>query len=222
MKTFKKKLFYVLWGLILLELTIFGYLIRLPVSQFFNNGMLSEPILIIIGRLGLIGYIILFFAWERLQPYNNKYLKLGNMKEVLKVPFVWWGFKEYVWRFTLIFCSLWLITAVIFSLNGNVFEVLWHGLLFAAINSILEGILWRGLILGRIVEYMGEKRGLVLSSIVFGLYHLSLGFSIWICLLFAVGGLYMGGLAIKSKGLFAPIIMQFFVNIAFVSFGMIF
>jgi len=222
LKTFKKKLFYVLWGLILLELTIFGYLIRLPVSQFFNNGMLSEPILIIIGRLGLIGYIILFFAWERLQPYNNKYLKLGNMKEVLKVPFVWWGFKEYVWRFTLIFCSLWLITAVIFSLNGNVFEVLWHGLLFAAINSILEGILWRGLILGRIVEYMGEKRGLVLSSIVFGLYHLSLGFSIWICLLFAVGGLYMGGLAIKSKGLFAPIIMQFFVNIAFVSFGMIF
>ncbi len=97
-----------------------------------------------------------------------------------------------------------------------------YGLLFALINSVLEEILWRGFILGRVVDYLGEKQALIVTSFTFGFYHLSLGFSIWICLAFAIGGFYMGGCAIKSKGIGASIIMHIFVNIVFVSLGMIF
>ena len=96
-----------------------------------------------------------------------------------------------------------------------------YGLLFALINSFLENTLWRGLILGRMVDFVGEKQALVLSSLAFGFYHLSLGFNVWICLIFSFGGFYMGGCAIKSRGLFAPIAMHFFVNLVFIVSGII-
>jgi len=143
------------------------------------------------------------------------------MKESLKFPLIWWGFSERVWRFILIFCFLCLIPTILFSLGGNTASSIPYGLFFAVINSILEEVLWRGFILGRVIDYIGEKQGLILSSIAFGFYHLSYGFSIWVCLAFAVGGFYMGGIAIKSRGLLAPIIMHFFVNMAFLSFGII-
>jgi membrane protease YdiL (CAAX protease family) len=207
--------------LLLFGFSILGHLIWLFTSQYLTVNILNPPLLTVLMRLGLIGYIILFAIWSRFQPCNG-YFRLGGMKETLRFPLIWWGFNERVWRFLLIFCFFFLIAAAFFSIGTNITEVLLYGLLFAAVNSIFEGVLWRGFILGRVVDYIGEKQGLVLTSIAFGFYHLSLGFSIWICLVFAIGGFYMGGIAIKSRGLFAPIIMQFFVNIAFVSFGIIF
>jgi len=183
----------------------------------------SNPsLLLVLNRFGLLGYIILFAIWARAQPCVG-YLKLGDMKERLKAPFIWWGADEYVWRFVLIASSLWVVPAIVFNvLHGNLMEFMPYALLFAVINPVLEGVIWRGFILGRVVDYVGEKQGLVLSSLAFGLYHLSLGFYIWICLVFAVGGFYMGGIAIKSKGFLAPTIVHFFVNLALISFGIIF
>lgn len=208
--------------LLLFGLTVFGYLFWVFAVQYLAATMPSAPILIILNRLSLVGYIIPFAVWAYIQPCSN-YLKLGNMSETLKAPMIWWGKNEYVWRFVLIACIFWAIPAVIFSfMHGAIFEFMPYTLLFAIINPILEGIIWRGFILGRVVNYAGEKQGLIIVSIAFGLYHLSLGFSIWMCLLFAIGGFYMGGIAIKSKGFLAATILHFFVNLALISFGIIF
>jgi len=202
--------------------TIFGYLFWLLSLQYLTASISNASMLVVLNRLGLIGYIILFAIWARFQPCYE-YLKLGSMKESLKAPLIWWGTNEYIWRFVLIACTLWIIPTIVFSfLYNNIFEFMPYTLLFVSINPILEGIVWRGFVLGRMVDYIGEKQGLIISSIAFGLYHLSLGFSIWICLLFAVGGFYMGGIAIKSKGFLAPTILHFFVNLALISFGIIF
>ena len=150
-----------------------------------------------------------------MRPYDM-YLRLGDMRASLKFPFIWWGFKEYVWRFILIFCGMCAVVAAVLFSNFGGSSVILFGVAFAAVNSILEGALWRGLILGRLVDLVGETQGLIISSLAFGFYHISLGFSVLICLIFAVGGFYMGGCAIKSRGLFAPIVMHFFVNMIFV------
>ena len=176
----------------------------------------------IVGRFSLVAYIILFFAWERFRPSRSRFLRLGDGRKTLRFPLIWWGMREYVWRFTLIFCALWLIVTAVFWSNGILSDFFLYGFLFAVVNAILEEILWRGLVLGRAIDWVGEKQGLLFSSLAFGFYHLSLGFSIWACLIFAVGGFYLGGVAIRSGGLFAPVVMHFFVNIAFVSFGLIF
>jgi membrane protease YdiL (CAAX protease family) len=144
------------------------------------------------------------------------------MKEQIKFPFIWYGFSDFVWRFILVFCSLCLAVVVFFFSKSVSISIVLFGILFALVNSVLEEILWRGLILGRVVDYLGEKQALIATSIAFGLYHLSLGFSLWICLAFAIGGFYMGGCAVKSKGIGASIIMHIFVNMVFVSSGIIF
>lgn len=207
---------------LLFGLTTFGFLFWLFAVQGLTAIISNTLLLVVLNRLGLIGYIILFAIWVRIEPCVV-YLQKGNMKETLKAPLIWWGNNEYIWRFVIIICSLWAVPTIIFSvLYGNIIEFMPYTLLFATVNPVLEGIVWRGLILGRIVDYIGEKQGLIVSSIAFGLYHLSLGFSIWVCLLFAIGGFYMGGLAIKSKGFIAPTIVHFFVNLALISFGIIF
>ena len=208
---------------LLFGFAIFGHLAWSITSQQLDSSFSDTPLSYIFSRFGLAVHIILLIIWSYFQPCANSYLRFGKMKETLKFPLVWLGTREYIWRFTLVFCALWLIVTIFFSLNNsNMTEVLLYGFLFAAINSVIEEVLWRGLILGRIVDYIDEKQGLILSSIAFGFYHLSLGFSIWVCLAFATGGFYMGGITIKSKGLFAPIVMHFFVNMAFVSIGIIF
>jgi membrane protease YdiL (CAAX protease family) len=207
---------------LLFGLTTFGYLIWLFVVQELAAIVTNTFLLVVLNRLGLIGYIVLFAVWARIEPCIA-YLQKGNMKETLKAPLIWWGNNEYVWRFVIIVCSLWAVPTIIFSvLHGNITEFMPYALLFAIINPIFEGIVWRGFILGRVVDYIGEKQGLIISSFAFGFYHLSLGFSIWVCLLFAVGGFFMGGLAIKSKGFLAPTVVHFFVNLALISFGIIF
>jgi len=209
-------------ALLLFGLTVFGYLFWLLAAQYFTATISNLPLLIVLNRLGLIGYIVLFAIWLCVQPCAG-YLKPGNLKATLKAPFIWWGASEYAWRFVLIACFAWVVPTVIFTfLHGYIFEFMPYALLFAVINPVFEGVLWHGLILGRVVDYAGEKQGLILSAVAFGLYHLSLGFSVWVCLLFAIGGFYMGGLAIKSKGLLAPTILHVFVNLALVSFGIIF
>lgn len=208
--------------LLLFGLTIFGYLFWYFTAQYLAVSIHNAPLLIVLNRLGLIGYIILFAIWAWVQPCVG-YLRFGSMKETLKAPFTWWGNQERVWRFVLIVCACWMIPTIVFAfLNGNILTFMPYALLFSIMNPILEGVLWRGFILGRIVTYIGEKQGLILSSIAFGVYHLSLGFPIWVCLLFAMGGFFMGGVAIKSKGLFAPIVMHVSANMAMVSLGIIF
>jgi len=215
---FTKRLrFFFLFGL-----TTFGYLLWLFAVYELSAIVENTLLLVVLNRLGLIGYIILFAIWARIEPCAA-YLQKGSMKETLRAPLIWWGNDEYVWRFVIIVCSLWAVPTIIFTvLHGNIIEFMPYTLLFAIINPVFEGIIWRGFILGRVVDYIGEKQGLVVSSIAFGLYHLSLGFSIWVCLMFAVGGFFMGGLAIKSKGFLAPTIVHFFVNLALISFGIIF
>lgn len=209
-------------ALLLFGFTTLGHLIWFFISQQLATSISNRLLLIILGRFGLLGYIILFVLWERFQPCENRLLQLGNMKEQLKFPLIWRGFDEYVWRFILIFCTLCLAAIVFFCLENNRISIVPYGLLFATINSILEEILWRGFILGRTADFLEEKRALILTSLAFGVYHLSLGFSIWVCLAFAIGGFYMGGCVIKSKGLGASIIMHLFVNMVFVSCDIIF
>jgi len=175
-----------------------------------------------VGRLWLVVPIALLLVLERFRPSDSRFLRLGNTKETLCVPLIWQGIREPVWRFTLIFCGLWLVVSAVFWPNGVPADFLLYGLVFSAVNSILEEILWRGLLLSRAVDWLGEIYGLILSSLAFGFYHLTLGFSVLTCLFFTVGGFYLGGAAIRSKGLLAPIIMHFFVNMAFVSLDMIF
>lgn len=178
---------------------------------------------VIAGRFGLLGYLIIFFVWNKITPQKENYFGFGNPSAKIRFPLIWRGKSEVMWRFILIFSGICLVPVIALALNKNIsYELIVMALIFTLINASLEELLWRGQILPRLIGIAGERQGLIISALTFGLYHISLGFPLWACLVFAIGGFYMGGSAVISKGLLAPWIMHLMVNLIFVFAGLIF
>lgn len=139
-------------------------------------------------------------------------------------PWIFKGpIKDPIWRFMLIFL---VIICAIFSFfidwgQPRFLVLIGYAFSFALINSVLEELLWRGYILSHFISRFGEIQGLVIAGTTFGLYHFHLGFSWPVCLLFSLFGMMMGGVAIRSGGLFPVTVMHFVMNILFVLSGMI-
>lgn len=189
------------------------------VAQWQGGGYFA----VIIGRFSLVGYLAAFGLWMAISPPKHNYLKLGSSKAKIYFPLVWKGREEPMWRFILIFSGFCTAAILVLAFNVKILpQVIIAGVIFALVNSALEELLWRGLILPRAVDITDEKQGLVIAALAFGLYHISLGFPLWACAVFAVGGFYMGGSTVISKGLLPPFIMHVMVNMIFVFAGLIF
>ena len=214
-------------ALSLLVCMICGYLVWnyavIGFDAVFQRSFMNADWIVASSRLALIGYILPFVAYQFISKASTNYFRLGDFSAKIKMPFIWYGMNENVARICLVFSVICLVSASFFFFFGSVsINLLIVGIVFAIINSMLEELLWRGFILSRTVDLFGEKIGLVAMALSFGFYHFSLGFSIPICIIFSLGGIFFGGVAIRSKGLILPMIMHIVMNILFVSMGIIF
>ncbi|TQR46397.1 CPBP family intramembrane glutamic endopeptidase [Paenibacillus popilliae] len=231
--------FLIIWGrklktsnkmITLFVLFIIGGYASLTLKEFLdtrtNQWFFNNDYYIIMSRFTLLIYItpFLFFWW--ISKKVPRYLKIGSFINTIYTPFIWKGIKDPIWRALSVACVINLVFFSFFidipSNSLDILKLLYISILFAIINASLEEILWRGLLLSYFVDAIGERKGLLLTSFGFGLYHLSMGFSIWISLCFVLAGLFFGGLAIRSKGIFPAFILHFLINILMVMSGIIF
>ncbi|OAB76823.1 CPBP family intramembrane glutamic endopeptidase [Paenibacillus crassostreae] len=209
-------------------LYVLGYWLSFSMNDVIFNILkladLPRELIIACSRLSLFGFIIPFLLYAKLNKTTTNYIAKGSFTENIYFPLIWVGLKDPIWRFILIAsCTVILSFSFVIDFNQqDLYRLLWFGIWFALINSVLEEILWRGLILNRFVDLLGEKCGLVAVSIGFGMYHYSIGFPWVVCALFSVLGMMLGGIAIRSKGLLPVIILHFIMNILFVLSGLIF
>lgn len=209
-------------------LYLLGYWLSFSVNDVIFNTLnlvdLPRELIIACSRLSLFGYIVPFLLYAKVNKTTTNYIAKGSFTENICFPLIWVGLKDPIWRFILIAsCTVILsFSFVIDFKQDGLYRLLWFGIWFALINSVLEEILWRGLILNRFVDLLGEKWGLVAVSLGFGMYHYSLGFPWIVCALFSIFGMMLGGIAIRSKGLLPVIILHFIMNILFVLSGLIF
>ncbi|AJS61542.1 hypothetical protein UB51_13575 [Paenibacillus sp. IHBB 10380] len=185
---------------------------------------LTQELVIAISRLSLIGFLLPFMLWDKFRPAQTRYFAYGSFTGPIHFPFIWVGLKDRMWRFLLVGVIVMISSFIPVIQWGreDFLSLLLYGLVFAFINAILEEFLWRGYVLSRFVDGLGEKQGLIIGSIMFGIYHYSLGFSWSICALFALLGMMLGGIAIRSQGLLPVIILHFIMNVLFVLSGLIF
>lgn len=178
---------------------------------------------VVLSRFALLGYLLPFIIWYFLEPHKVCDFRPGDTHANIRMPFIWYGIHDNVSRVCVVFSVLCIVLAGIFIyVNPISTSVILAGVAFSIVNSILEEFLWRGLILSRTIQLCGEKLGLILMSLAFGFYHYPFGFSIPICLLFSLGGIYFGGITIRSKGLLLGTAMHISMNLLFVSIGIIF
>jgi len=184
---------------------------------------------VLIGSRGLLVFYLAFLFLAAALSGEKKpilYWRIGDFRERIAFPWIWRGFDHPpIWFFISIFS---IVTSLIFvCIRIFVIEIPFDWKLlglavgFALVNSVLEEIMWRGLILSRFVQGMGQVHALIVTSLAFGFYHYGLGISLLTCLGFAVGSIFMAGLTLRSKGLMPVIIFHFVLNFWMVMGGMV-
>ncbi|WP_255472783.1 CPBP family intramembrane glutamic endopeptidase [Planomicrobium sp. CPCC 101079] len=154
-----------------------------------------------------------------------RYWQKPKWRETLYFPFIWSGFhRTSVKTFLIIALAVNIMAFVPFLIfNGGVLvrEVWLLALIFSATNAVLEEAVWRGALLSRFSELLGDKWAVAITSLGFGLQHFSLGFPWMACLAFSIGGMFFAGVTVKSKSIFPAVMWHFVCNLLMVSSGLI-
>ena len=203
-----------------------GFFVYLYVISHWTVQFQPKELLIFFNRVSLVFILVPLFIVSFLSksPFIA-YWKKPRWKEFIYFPFIWSGFHRTSVKFFLFIA----LTANIVSFapfvirNGWSFiqEVWLLTIVFSITNAVLEELIWRGNLLSRFSEQLGEKWAVVVTSLGFGLQHYSLGIPWIICIAFSVGGIFYGGITIKSGSIIPSIIWHFALNILMVLSGLI-
>lgn len=178
---------------------------------------------VLLNRLSLICILIplLVFAFIQKLPFML-YTKKTHWNERIDIPFIWSGFRQSKVNVFLLVAiaatSLAFMPFVIRNGWGHVQGIWLFALAFSILN-VLEEIIWRGVLLSRFSEQLGDKWAVIVTSTGFGLQHYSLGFPWGVCIAFALGGLYFGGITIKSQSIIPVVIWHTWMNVLMIFSG---
>ncbi|WP_456276327.1 CPBP family intramembrane glutamic endopeptidase [Bacillus sp. AK128] len=197
----------------------FGFYLYLYARSHWNlEPSVLERVYLILLIIPLI--IVFLFLGRKVSLYWKK----PEWNNLIWFPFIWTGFHNTtISKFLMIAISINILSLLPFYMDHLEFirSALLGILLFSVINATLEEVIWRGLLLKLFSEQVGDKWAVIITSIGFGLQHYSLGFS-WIsCMFFALGGLFFGGLTVRSNSIFPTIIWHIVLNFLMVSSGLI-
>lgn len=203
-----------------------GFFVFLYLTKNITSHIEADQTRIIINRLLLLLPIIPLVVLSFVQRVPM--LRFGwhpQWKEGIKFPFLWYGFHSTrVWVFLLIAMGVNVLVFLPLIIQKDLSwlqSIFMFALLFSLVNSFLEEFIWRGILLSRFTEQLGEKWAVALTSLGFGLQHYSLGFSWGVSLLFAIGGFFFAGVTVKSRSITPALIWHFILNMLMVLGGVI-
>lgn len=203
-----------------------GFSIYLYAISHWVPQVQSTEIHIFLDRMSLVLVLIplLLLSLFLHRPFMN-YWRKPAWEATLVFPFIWSGFHRVsVTRFLAI--ALAVNLAVFFPFlyrNGwsGIGEIWVLAIIFSVTNALLEELIWRGVLLSRFAEGLGEKWAVVLTSMGFGLQHFSLGFSWPVCLAFSIGGLFFGGITVRSRSILPAMAWHLLLNLLMVLSGLV-
>ncbi|MFJ7858903.1 lysostaphin resistance A-like protein [Peribacillus sp. NPDC097206] len=184
----------------------------------------TKELRILFSRVSLILILVPLFilSFFSKSPFIA-YLKKPQWNELIYFPFIWSGFHRTSVKFFL-FIAL-IVNTIVFTpfiiQNGwfAIKEMWLLTIIFSITNAVLEELIWRGNLLNRFSELLGEKWAVVLTSLGFGLQHYSLGIPWVTCIAFSIGGMFYGGITIKGRSVIPSILWHFIFNILMVLSG---
>ncbi|MCM2989909.1 CPBP family intramembrane metalloprotease [Bacillus safensis] len=203
-----------------------GFFVYLYVNSHWTIQFQTNELRIFFNRVSLVFILVPLFILSFFSKSTFiTYLKKPQWNELIYFPFIWSGFHRISVKFFLfIALSVNVVSFAPFVIqNGWSFiEEIWlFTIIFSITNAVLEEIIWRGNLLSRLSEQLGEKWAVVVTSLGFGLQHYSLGIPWVICIAFSIGGMFYGGITIKSRSIIPSIIWHIALNTLMVLSGLI-
>jgi uncharacterized protein len=116
----------------------------------------------------------------------------------------------------LLFCGLFAVLALLgtllFQKEGIQWRLFLLILLFSSINAVLEEVVWRGMLLAKLIRITNQTIGIIGTSIAFGINTTMFGFSFVICITYIFLGLVLGFLTVGSRSIIPAMIVHTLVT----------
>ncbi len=114
-----------------------------------------------------------------------------------------------------------ILLPALFQETSYIKSLFLFGILFALINATLEEVLWRGVMLSSLKRNVSTLYAVLITSVGFGLLHISIGIPVMLSILFSFGGLFYAIVVIKSKSIYPSIVFHMLINLGMVFNGWI-
>lgn len=203
-----------------------GFFMYLTAASYGDAQFQSRELQLFFNRGSLVLILIPLFCYSFFShsPFI-KYMRKPKWQKSIHFPFIWSGFhRTSVKAFLIIALVINTASMAPFILrNGwDYFEEIWMlMIIFSVTNALLEELVWRGALLSRFSEQLDDQWAVIITSIGFGLQHYSLGIPWAVCIAFSIGGIFYGGITIKSGSMIPPMIWHLVLNVLMVSGGLI-
>ncbi|WRP07215.1 CPBP family intramembrane glutamic endopeptidase [Rossellomorea aquimaris] len=92
---------------------------------------------------------------------------------------------------------------------------------FTILNATLEELIWRGVMLSSLKRNVSVLYAVTVTSLGFGLLHLSIGIPLLLSLLFSFGGLFYAIVVLKTESIYPSIAFHMVMNFGMVLNGWI-
>ncbi|RBP96251.1 hypothetical protein DFO70_10154 [Cytobacillus firmus] len=203
-----------------------GSLLFLYGDKLLDALPFQHSILMIFNRiLLLIPIILLVYISKKFNKTAIPFWRKPDWNSHIFFPFIWSGFHSLKIKYFLLIAIMINFASFAYSIfsaeNSLTRDFLIFLIGFSIINGMMEELLWRGIILSRMLELSGEKAAVLFSGLAFGFSHIMLGYSFISCLLFAFGGVFYAAITVKSRSIFPAVIWHIAMNLFMILSGFI-
>jgi len=193
--------------------------------SYFRLSGISNSHFILLHRISLllilIPLVVFVSSTNHRQSFFSMLRRFPNFKERIVLPRHTLSMRMFLFLGMLGSCC------VFFPLFFNPrFELTPHlilfSLCFSLMNATIEEVLYRGVLLSFLTDTVSSRYATVVSSLIFGLLHLTIDIPLVFTVLFTMSGLYYALVVIKSNSIYPVICFHFVINIGMVWNGWIF
>ncbi|WP_186577024.1 CPBP family intramembrane glutamic endopeptidase [Aquibacillus kalidii] len=221
---FLDKRYRLLCGVVLGFLT--SFFLFYQVNEWLGQLISWQEVRILLNRALLVLiisalYFTLFLYKHPITFFHNR----PQWDQRIYFPYMWSGFHSIkASTFLLIAITSNIVVFLPFILiqdTSYLKSVILFGILFALINGVLEEWLWRGILLSSLIKLCNIPFAVSVTSLGFGLQHLMLGFPLYVCLLFSLGGFFYAAIVLRTNSIYPAIIWHICINLGMVYSGLI-
>ncbi len=201
-----------------------------PIYQFFTpletTSTIDEITLVFFSLiLAIVIFIIIPLIWYFLVnklSFKEILFRIKLRKEGIDMA-IFWGIISMIAMFVIMFVIGILLTFYGVNLEGSSnitdFEQIFSlpSIFFiVAFQPISEEIFFRGFLLDKISSLAGRETAIVVTSLLFGIAHLTYG-NIYPAIMTGILGLILAYMVVKTKSLTTAIVAHIFFNVASVT-----
>jgi uncharacterized protein len=198
-----------------------GFVIVMFLTEFIQTMDLSKEIKIILSRFALVFILIAIvlnhlFFYKKVYWYNEK----PDWRNPIVLPFhqvnTFW-----FWLIGIVVNVIIYLFIIIQKDIETIQSLLLFCIVFSLINAVFEEVIWRGILLSALKEQTSTRFAVVITSVGFGLFHLSIGFPFILSLLISVAGVIYAVITLQTNSIYPSIVFHFVINIGMVFSGLI-